>query len=152
MMTGAGAGAGVSQGEGEGEGAGVDVDEGAGVSARADEGAAVSERADEGAAVSVSVSVSVSEGVGVGVTSVATAAEVLSAVGGAANVVRLTRCWSRLRFVLADPARADLEILGRLRAVAVVVFQGGELQVALSQGLVEVFEALRLQLTSSAGD
>lgn len=91
-------------------------------------------------------------GVGVGVTSVATAAEVLSAVGGAANVVRLTRCWSRLRFVLADPARADLEILGRLRTVAVVVFQGGELQVALSQGLVEVFEALRLQLTSSAGD
>jgi phosphotransferase system IIB component len=128
MMTGAGAGAGVSQGEGAGEGVGVD------------EGAGVSERADEGAAVSVSV------------TSVATAAEVLSAVGGAANVVRLTRCWSRLRFVLADPARADLEILGRLRAVAVVVFQGGELQVALSQGLVEVFEALRLQLTSSAGD
>lgn len=138
----AGAGAGVSQGEGEG--AGVDVDEGAGVSERADEGAAVSERADEGAAVSV--------GVGVGVTSIATAAEVLSAVGGAANVVRLTRCWSRLRFVLADPARADREILGRLRTVAVVAFQGGELQVALSHGLVEVFEALRPQLTSSAGD
>lgn len=142
MMTGAGAGAGA--GVSQGEGAGVGVDEGAGVSERADEGTAVSERADEGAAVSVSVSV--------GVTSVATAAEVLSAIGGAANVVRLTRCWSRLRFVLADPARADLEILGRLRAVAVVVFQGGELQVALSQGLVEVFEALRLQLTSSAGD
>jgi len=134
MMAGAGAGAGVSQGEG----AGVGVDDSAGVS----------EGADEGAAVSVSVSVSV----GVGVASIATAAEVLSAVGGAANVVRLTRCWSRLRFVLADPARADLEILGRLRTVAVVVFQGGELQVALSQGLVEVFEALRLQLTSSAGD
>ncbi|MBF0721178.1 PTS transporter subunit EIIB [Sanguibacter inulinus] len=120
------------------------------MSERADEGAAVSVRADEGAAVSVSVSVGV--GVGVSVTSIAAAVEVLSAVGGAANVVRLTRCWSRLRFVLADPACADLEILGRLRTVAVVVFQGGELQVALSQGLVEVFEALRLQLTSSAGD
>ena len=139
---GAGAGAGASQGEGEGEGAGVGVDEGAGVS----------EGADEGAAVGVGVGVGVDVDVDVDVTSIATAAEVLSAVGGAANVVRLTRCWSRLRFVLADPARADLEILGRLRAVPVVTFQGGELQVALSQGLVEVFEALRLQLTSSAGD
>jgi len=112
----------------------------------------VSEGADEGAAVGVGVGVGVDVDVDVDVTSIATAAEVLSAVGGAANVVRLTRCWSRLRFVLADPARADLEILGRLRAVPVVTFQGGELQVALSQGLVEVFEALRLQLTSSAGD
>jgi len=130
MMTGAGAGAGVSQGEGAGAG----VDEGAGVS--------VSEGVDECAGVDVSA----------GMTSIATAAEILFAVGGAANVVRLTRCWSRLRFVLADPARADLETLGRLRTVAVVAFQGGELQVALSHGLAEVFEALRPQLTSSAGD
>jgi len=138
MMTGAGAGA----------GAGADASDGEGVGVGVDEGVSVSEDAGVGAGVDAGVGVGESEGV----TSIAAAVEVLSAVGGAANVVRLTRCWSRLRFVLADPARADLEILGRLRAVAVVVFQGGELQVALSQGLVEVFEALRLQLTSSAGD
>ena len=138
MMTGAGAGA----------GAGADASDGEGVGVGVDEGVSVSEDAGVGAGVDAGVGVGESEGV----TSIAAAVEVLSAVGGAANVVRLTRCWSRLRFVLADPACADLEILGRLRTVAVVVFQGGELQVALSHGLAEVFEALRPQLTSSAGD
>lgn len=83
--------------------------------------------------------------------STATAAEILRAVGGASNVVGLTRCWSRLRFVLVDRDLADLEALGALETVAVVASQQGELQVALSRGLVETFDAVVVLLTSSAG-
>lgn len=83
--------------------------------------------------------------------STATAAEILRAVGGAANVVGLTRCWSRLRFVLVDRDLADLEALGSLRTVAVVAVQQGEVQVALSRRLAETFDAAVVLLRSSAG-
>ena len=43
------------------------------------------------------------------------AEEVLSAVGGAANVSSLMHCATRLRFVLVDEARADLDAIKAVR-------------------------------------
>jgi phosphotransferase system IIB component len=40
------------------------------------------------------------------------AEELLAAVGGAQNVVALTRCWARLRFELHDPSVADEDVFG----------------------------------------
>ncbi|MBU4335618.1 MAG: PTS transporter subunit EIIB [Actinobacteria bacterium] len=74
------------------------------------------------------------------------ATRLLGLVGGPDNVVELTHCWARLRFVLRDEAMADDHAIGALDQVAVVVRQHGQLQVALMRGLLETYDALRSQL------
>lgn len=78
----------------------------------------------------------------------ALAGRLLALVGGPANVVELTHCWARLRFVLHDDLAADEPGIDALPQVAIVVRQRGQLQVALRSGLLEVYEALRTGLTS----
>lgn len=79
------------------------------------------------------------------------AADVVRLVGGPENVEHLTRCWSRLRFVLTDPGLADVAGLEALETVVVVVHQGGQLQVALARGLVETFDAVAVLVPEQPG-
>ncbi|WP_420121004.1 PTS transporter subunit EIIB [Nakamurella sp.] len=70
------------------------------------------------------------------------AASILAAVGGPANVESLTRCWARLRFVLADPGLVDQASIDALDDVAIALHQHGQYQIALRRGLLETFDEL----------
>ncbi|MGC0372984.1 PTS transporter subunit EIIB [Streptomyces sp. SAI-229] len=71
---------------------------------------------------------------------------VLRLIGGAANVVRLTHCLVRLRFVLLDDTVADDDALERLPEVAIVVRQSGQLQLALNVPVSLAYAAVRQRL------
>ena len=70
------------------------------------------------------------------------AAQILAAVGGPGNVQSLTRCWARLRFVLADPGLVDEPAIDALDDVAIALHQHGQYQIALRRGLLETFDEL----------
>lgn len=73
-----------------------------------------------------------------------TAAEILGAVGGPANVTHVEHCSTRLRFTLADPGKADQ---ARLKAVpGVMGVVGAQPQVVVGNDVVEVHEALNALL------
>lgn len=74
---------------------------------------------------------------------------IVDLVGGADNVLRLTRCWSRLRLVLVDAQDAQLGAIERLESVVDVAHRSGELQVTLSSGLGEAFELLSQRLPAA---
>ncbi|MET9565187.1 PTS transporter subunit EIIB [Streptomyces tauricus] len=71
---------------------------------------------------------------------------VLRHIGGAANVVHLTHCLVRLRFVLLDDTVADDDALKRLPEVAIVVRQSGQLQLALKVPVSLAYVAVRQHL------
>ena len=71
------------------------------------------------------------------------AEEVLSAVGGAANVSSLMHCATRLRFVLVDEARADLDAIKAVRGVMGVTRSGGQTQVIIGTDVPEVYAAIQ---------
>jgi beta-glucoside PTS system EIICBA component len=75
------------------------------------------------------------------------AERILSLVGGPGNVVRITHCFSRLRFILHDDDRAQDAEIGTLPGVVMVLRQGGQVQVALRSGLLPVFDAVTGSLT-----
>lgn len=65
-------------------------------------------------------------------TDYATAApRIVEAVGGADNVARLSHCATRLRFVLKDPGKADVERLKGIDGVITVMVTGGQHQVVI---------------------
>ncbi|WP_129656985.1 PTS transporter subunit EIIC [Rothia halotolerans] len=70
------------------------------------------------------------------------AREVLDAVGGQGNVRSLTHCATRLRFVLADPARAQTERIEGLDGVVAVRSAGGQYQVVVGDEVPRVYAAL----------
>lgn len=74
------------------------------------------------------------------------ATALLDAVGGAGNVAGLTRCYSRLRFVLVDDSACDDATLEALPEVVAVLRRGGQVQVALRSGLTETYDAVRGRL------
>ncbi|KUN07549.1 hypothetical protein AQI95_10650 [Streptomyces yokosukanensis] len=67
----------------------------------------------------------------------ATAAAVLTRVGGPANVTSVAHCMTRLRLSLADPAAADLAGLRVLPGVLAVVADGPAWQIVLGPGVVD---------------
>lgn len=74
-----------------------------------------------------------------------TAAEVLRLVGGEANVAHLEHCSTRLRFTLADPAKADSAALKKTPGVMGVVASGPQCQVVIGNDVIEVYnEILKL--------
>ena len=58
-----------------------------------------------------------------------TAADILELVGGEKNVASVTNCMTRLRFVLNDAGKADVESLKKVKGVQGVVKKNGQLQV-----------------------
>ena len=64
---------------------------------------------------------------------------ILSNVGGKENVNELTHCFTRLRFVLKDPAKIDKEKISRVEGVITVVESAGQFQVVLGNKVEKVF-------------
>jgi len=71
------------------------------------------------------------------------ARRIIELVGGSENVVRVTHCYSRLRFTLRDDGHADDAQLRTLPGVVIVMHQSGQLQVALGSGVGRVFDAVQ---------
>lgn len=71
-----------------------------------------------------------------------TASEVLRLVGGEKNVSHLEHCSTRLRFTLADPAKADKDALKKTAGVMGVVASGPQCQVVIGNDVIEVYNEL----------
>ncbi|KUI97913.1 PTS transporter subunit EIIC [Vibrio sp. MEBiC08052] len=71
------------------------------------------------------------------------AAEIVEAVGGAANIDSLVHCATRLRFKLLDMSAAKREPLQENPAVIAVVESGGQFQVVIGNHVGDVFSAIQ---------
>lgn len=71
-----------------------------------------------------------------------TAADVLRLVGGDKNVSHLEHCSTRLRFTLADPAKADAAALKKTPGVMGVIASGPQCQVVIGNDVIEVYDEL----------
>ncbi|WP_421503556.1 beta-glucoside-specific PTS transporter subunit IIABC [Enterococcus faecalis] len=72
----------------------------------------------------------------------AIAKEILKDVGGKDNIVDVTHCYTRLRFVLRDTKQANKEALLQTGGVISVVESGGQYQVVLGNKVAHVYNAL----------
>lgn len=78
------------------------------------------------------------------------AREVVTGVGGPANIAGVEHCLTRLRFVLRDRELADRDAVSGLPGVLSVVERGGQFQVVIGNGVPAVHAAL-LELPEMAG-
>ena len=74
--------------------------------------------------------------------------DILKAVGGPTNVKEVTHCATRLRFVLADPSKADKPTVQALPGVITVVENAGQFQVVIGNNVSQVYSGLPATLTS----
>ncbi|EGO7933608.1 PTS transporter subunit EIIC [Enterococcus faecalis] len=72
----------------------------------------------------------------------AIAKEILKDVGGKDNIVDVTHCYTRLRFVLKDTKQVNKEALLQTEGVISVVESGGQYQVVLGNKVAHVYNAL----------
>ena len=80
-----------------------------------------------------------------------TAADVLRLVGGEKNVTHLEHCSTRLRFTLANPAKADAAALKKTPGVMGVIASGPQCQVVIGNDVIEVYNELMKLGTFNAG-
>lgn len=69
-------------------------------------------------------------------------ADVVDALGGEENISSLTHCATRLRFVVKDPERADLERARSLDGVITGIRSGGQHQIVIGNDVVQAYEAI----------
>lgn len=83
------------------------------------------------------------------------AAEIVAAVGGKENIVSVTHCMTRLRFVLADESIVKDEDVKKVKGVMGVVHGGGQYQIPIGTQVEdlcpEVEKLLRGVDTMAAG-
>ena len=70
------------------------------------------------------------------------ALDIVARVGGEENVVSLTHCVTRLRFVLKDESKADTAALSGIKGVIKVILAGGQYQVVIGNDVGEVYDAV----------
>lgn len=67
------------------------------------------------------------------------AKELLKLVGGKENISAVTHCVTRMRFVLGDPAKADVEAIGAMSCVKGTFTQAGQFQVIIGTTVGEFY-------------
>ena len=72
-----------------------------------------------------------------------TAADILELVGGEKNVASVTNCMTRLRFVLNDVGKADVEGLKKVKGVQGVVTKNGQFQVVIGTDVSHVCDEIK---------
>jgi len=70
------------------------------------------------------------------------AKSIVELIGGTENVVSLTHCITRLRFVLKDEAKAKKSAIEELQGVVSVIKAGGQYQVVIGKEVEDVYQAL----------
>jgi len=69
-----------------------------------------------------------------------TAQEILKYIGGDNNVITVTHCATRLRFILKDNSIVDKEELNRVKGVITVIEAGGQMQVVIGNHVGDAFK------------
>lgn len=70
----------------------------------------------------------------------ADAEQLLKLVGGKENISAVTHCMTRMRFVLTDPAKADVTAIEALPSVKGSFTQAGQFQVIIGNDVAEFFD------------
>ena len=70
------------------------------------------------------------------------AKKIISGVGGAANIVSLIHCATRLRFKLKDNCKANAEQLKNTPGIIMVVESGGQFQVVIGNHVADVYHTI----------
>ncbi|MDO4500608.1 MAG: beta-glucoside-specific PTS transporter subunit IIABC [Erysipelotrichaceae bacterium] len=68
------------------------------------------------------------------------AQDIIKNVGGSENIQDVTHCFTRLRFVLKDNAKANKEVVERIEGVIQVVIAGGQFQVVIGSKVNKVYD------------
>lgn len=76
------------------------------------------------------------------------AEQILELVGGIENVVSLSHCFTRLRFVLKEEAKAAKHSWDQLPAVRGVFSRSGSFQVVIGMEVASYYRILEKMLTS----
>lgn len=73
-----------------------------------------------------------------------TAVEIIELIGGSDNVINVTHCATRLRFIVKDNSKVNKETLKRVKGVITVIEAGGQLQVVIGNHVGDAYrEVLR---------
>jgi PTS system beta-glucosides-specific IIC component len=84
------------------------------------------------------------------------AQDIIDHVGGKQNVKEVTHCFTRLRFVLKDPSKAEKETVEHLEGVISVVEAGGQFQVVCGAKVEKIYDAvtqiLGTEISSDGGE
>lgn len=73
------------------------------------------------------------------------AKEIVRLIGGDNNVINVTHCATRLRFILKDISQADKDTLKRVKGVITVIESSGQLQVVIGNHVNDAYqEVLKL--------
>ena len=67
---------------------------------------------------------------------------ILQNIGGKENIVSLTHCITRLRFVLKDESKANTDILKETEGIITVIQSGGMYMVVIGNQVTEVYESV----------
>ncbi|MCI1034837.1 PTS transporter subunit EIIC [Raoultella terrigena] len=73
------------------------------------------------------------------------ASEIIDAAGGKSNIVSVTHCMTRLRFVISDNSMVDKERIKNVPGVLGVVDATGQLQIILGKLLVPIYAEVEKQ-------
>ena len=66
--------------------------------------------------------------------------ELLNNVGGKENIQAVTHCITRMRFVLADPSKADIEAIEAMKVVKGSFTQSGQFQVIIGNNVADFYQ------------
>ena len=84
------------------------------------------------------------------------AQDIIDHVGGKQNIKEVTHCFTRLRFVLKDPSKAEKETVKHLEGVISVVEAGGQFQVVCGAKVEKIYDAvtqiLGTEISSDGGE
>ena len=68
------------------------------------------------------------------------AKELLTYVGGRTNISAVTHCMTRMRFVLADPAKAEVDNIEKMSIVKGTFNQAGQFQVIIGNEVSDFYD------------
>lgn len=78
--------------------------------------------------------------------------EIIDNIGGVENVTSLSHCMTRLRFVLKDEGKADVEKLKNIKGVLGVVFGAGQLQIVMGKHVTSAYNEILKNYSFDASD
>lgn len=76
---------------------------------------------------------------------------ILEHIGGEANIESVTHCITRLRFVLKDEAKADMDAIKKVKGVVGCVSKAGQFQVIIGPNVGEVYDEFISTVQVKAG-
>ena len=71
------------------------------------------------------------------------AREIVNLIGGDNNVISVTHCATRLRFILKDNSQVDKDTLKRVKGVITAVEAGGQLQVVIGNHVGDAYREVQ---------